>query len=112
MLNMIPAVGYNPRVPGEIYREPEVRASGLIRCDARAIAFVNELRPVFPADNAIDRSNMCWCCQCGWKPKSAFGKDKCRSAKQGKAVLYRLCRGCDKERKRKESEVKRLWKRG
>lgn len=96
---------------GEIYRPPEVMTMQLLRNDPVAKAFISERFPVFPADNAIDRSMMLWCSKCGWKYVSQFGRDKTRSDRQGRTVHQRLCRECDAKRKREAYQPKARWKR-
>lgn len=112
-MHLHPSVGDKPRIPGERYREPEVGACGLIRLDLFWMAKVSEVHPVFASDNAFNRTGQCWCSKCGFKPMDDFALDKSLSAKRKKPVFQRLCRNCDRERKRVEREREPVtWKRG
>lgn len=111
-MNMPRYVGHNPPIAGEISREPEIGAAALIRCDVFWMMKVSTAEPVFPADNAVDRTGQAWCCGCGWRSRDAFSKDKARSRQQGRAVLERRCRGCDAKRQSERRTILKRWKRG
>lgn len=111
-MNLSPRAGYNPPIAGEIPREPEIGAAGLIRQSAYWMAYVSEQLPVFSEDNVIDRSGQAWCSKCGWQPRDAFCRDRPRSLKQGKPVLQRCCRVCEAKRLRElRARQQKQWKR-
>jgi hypothetical protein len=112
-MNMPRRVGQNPPIAGEIFRQPEVGAAGLIRCDLKWMSYVSEMLPVFSDENAPDRTGQAWCSSCGWKPAEYFGPDKWMSRRTGTATVRRYCKDCDLKRKAEaKKEPERTWKRG
>lgn len=111
-MDLHPSVGYKPRIPGELYRQPEIGACGLISFNLVWMARVSEVLPVFASDNAVDRAGQRWCGRsgCGWKSIMEFGVDKTRTEKQGRTIYKRYCRSCHAALMREERNKLRLWK--
>lgn len=111
-MHLHPSVGKNPKIPGEISRPPEIGACGLISLNLFYMAKASEVHPVFPLDNAFDRSGQCWCARCGWKGSGEFYKDSTRSKQQAKTVFRRYCKECVKVDERNRRKERKKWKRG
>lgn len=83
----------------------DVLAYAVIAGDARAVEFVTRQMPVFPSDNAPDRSGYRWCSArgCGWQPREQFSPDKTRNG------YRRYCKACERERAKKRYLMQKIW---